>query len=73
MATLREIRVEKDLSQQFVAERAGVSPKTLSNLETGKRVRRSVVQRVCAVLGVDPSEVTGINFYSPIQHRGYKR
>ena len=52
---LRKIRKEQDLSQEDLAEAAGISVKHLSNIELGRRfVSAETLSRLCAELKVVP-------------------
>jgi transcriptional regulator with XRE-family HTH domain len=56
---LRELRLERVLSQRELAERAGVSPKTVLDVETGKiRPHPATLRKLAAALGVDPSALS---------------
>jgi transcriptional regulator with XRE-family HTH domain len=53
---LRELRLERVLSQRELAQRAGVAPKTVLDIETGKiRPHPATLRKLAAALGVDPS------------------
>jgi transcriptional regulator with XRE-family HTH domain len=53
---LRELRLERVLSQRELAERAGVSPKTVLDVETGRiRPHPATLRKLAAALGVEPS------------------
>lgn len=56
---LRNIRVNKAcLSQQALAERAGVTKATITSLEAGRHVATlQTMRRISSVLGVEPSAV----------------
>ena len=55
LKTLREARF---LSHRELAERAGVSPTTVLNLEAGKaEPQRRTVRKLAQALGVDPAEL----------------
>lgn len=58
---LRLARVGAGLSREEVAERAGISPGTVQNLErdTYKKPQRDKLEAVCKVLGLDFDEVMG--------------
>lgn len=53
---IRSFRLLLGLTQEEVAERAGVSIKTLFQVEAGKSSRRSTVLKVCRGLGTDLEE-----------------
>ncbi len=50
-ARLRRYRLQQDLPQSSVAERAGVSARTLRSLEQGQDVQLSTLLRVLRALG----------------------
>lgn len=55
---LAEKREEKDLSQQYVADRLGVTRTAVHYWESGKRTIYAVnLIEYCMVLGVDPREI----------------
>jgi transcriptional regulator with XRE-family HTH domain len=57
---LRNIRVRKLLSQQRLADKAGVTRQVIALLEAGKEPptpRLETIRRVSEALGVDPCEV----------------
>jgi transcriptional regulator with XRE-family HTH domain len=58
MLTLREARQRKQMSQQVLADRAGVARVTVSQIELGKSgPRPHIARRLCQVLDVAPSEI----------------
>src|SRR5690606_4355492 len=58
MLTLREARQQRHLSQQALADRAGVARVTVSQIELGKSgPRPHVARRLSEALGMDPSEI----------------
>lgn len=48
---VKSARIDKQLTQEGLAAQAGVSPKTISNLETGKDVSFKTVIEVLRALG----------------------
>ena len=55
---IREIRKEKGLTLQDVADRAGTTAQTIGRLETGMRTLSiKWVQRIATALGTDPGEL----------------
>jgi transcriptional regulator with XRE-family HTH domain len=55
---LREMRLARVLSQRDLAERAGVTQKTVLDLELGRQEPRlQTIRQIAAVLGVDPTEI----------------
>ncbi len=59
MASLRELRERRFLSQEDLAAKAGVSRSTVSEIESDRpRPRRwRTIKRLAKALGVDPSEI----------------
>lgn len=56
--SLRRARRQRDLTLADVAEQAGISPATLSRIETNKqRVDVSVLMKLAGILGVPPAEL----------------
>jgi transcriptional regulator with XRE-family HTH domain len=55
---LRMLRERRFLSHRDLAKRAGVSPTTVLNLETGKvEAQRRTVRKLAQALEVDPAEL----------------
>lgn len=51
---LRQFRINRDLSLQDVADRVGVTKKTIANYELGHTtIKLEMVKRLCQVYGVD--------------------
>lgn len=66
---LREWRVERLLSIRALAEAAGVSTKTVVQLEAGRQVPTfRTMQRITAALGVDAPEIE--EFTAALDERG---
>lgn len=58
MLTLREARQQQNLSQQALADRAGVARVTVSQIELGKSgPRPHVARRLSEALGMQPSDI----------------
>lgn len=58
MLTLREARQRRHMSQQALADRAGVARVTVSQIELGKsEPRPHIARRLSEALGVDPAEI----------------
>jgi len=58
MSTLREARQQRQMSQQALADRAGVARVTVSQIELGKSgPRPHVARRLSEALGVQPSDI----------------
>ena len=58
MLTLREARLRRRMSQQSLADRAGVARVTVSQIELGKSgPRPHIARRLAEALGIQPSEI----------------
>jgi DNA-binding XRE family transcriptional regulator len=58
MLTLREARLRRRMSQQSLADRAGVARVTVSQIELGKSgPRPHIARRIAEALGTQPSEI----------------
>ena len=56
-AYIREWRQARFLSQRQLADRAGVSRETIINVEAGKPLRVTTLQRLAAALGLSPEDL----------------
>lgn len=55
---MRRLRHDKDMTQEDVAERAGLSPRYIGSIERGKvSASVSVLGKVADAFGVDPCEL----------------
>lgn len=58
MPTLREARLARTLSQRDLARMAGVTAKTVIDVELGRQEPRlRTIRQIAAALGVEPTEV----------------
>ncbi|MFO8010268.1 MAG: helix-turn-helix transcriptional regulator [Dehalococcoidia bacterium] len=58
MPTLKELREERFLTQEELAEMVGVTPLTISRWENGKRKPRlKAMRKLIKALNVDPKEI----------------
>lgn len=58
MTSLREARLRQTLSQRDLAEKAGVAPKTIVDLELGRNEPRLRTMRLIAqALGIEAAEI----------------
>ncbi|MGB3305908.1 MAG: helix-turn-helix transcriptional regulator [Thermomicrobiales bacterium] len=58
MLTLREARLRKHMSQQLLADRAGVARVTVSQIELGKSgPRPHIARRLSQALDIAPAEI----------------
>lgn len=56
---LKAIRLQKMLSQEELAEKAGLSRVAVTRLETGRvDARFATVRKLAAALGVEPTDLT---------------
>jgi len=57
---VREIRTRRLLTQEELAEKAGVSPSTVANIETDNREPQfRTIRKLGKALDVDPTELLG--------------
>ena len=55
---LRKYRVEKHISQEKLAEMAGLGPKSLSPVENGhKFINVNKIEKICEVLDIEPYQL----------------
>jgi transcriptional regulator with XRE-family HTH domain len=58
---LRELRILKGLSQEYLAMELGISQKAYSNIENGKvNLSHEKLSKISEILGIIPSEVCGL-------------
>ena len=58
MATLRELRMRRFLTQAELAEKTGVSESTVAGWEAGRKAPRlRNIRKLAEVLGVEPGEI----------------
>ncbi len=60
MATIRELREAKRLTQAELSSLSTVSIQTISHMEQGRPVSRQSLLRVCNALGVSIGSVQGV-------------
>lgn len=66
MHPLREMRLERGLSQNALPERAGVSHVTIGRVETGQAVVSELtVWKIATALGCDPHELLAASVPKP--------
>jgi transcriptional regulator with XRE-family HTH domain len=57
---VREIRTRRLLTQEELADKAGVSPSTIANIETDNREPHfRTIRKLAKALDVDPTELLG--------------
>lgn len=56
-ANVRRLRARAGLTQEALAERAGVTPRAVQRIEEGVDVRLTTLARVAGGLGVEPREL----------------
>lgn len=58
---IRDCRKEKHLSQETLAEKAEISPNTVSRIECGQMAMSvEIFMRIVRILGMDVSELLGV-------------
>jgi transcriptional regulator with XRE-family HTH domain len=55
---VRKLRLERALSQEELASKAGVDRATIMRMERGQAVRPNTLRRVARALGVQPVRLT---------------
>lgn len=65
--TLREVRERAGLSQNALAQKAGITIQTISRIENGLPTKESTIEKICKIIGVSRNDITGvtINPYRP--------
>jgi transcriptional regulator with XRE-family HTH domain len=63
-----DLRVQQELTQEELAAKAGTSPTTISNLESGRvaRPQYRTLRKVAAALGVDVEELVSPKAQAPL-------
>lgn len=61
MVKLKNLRQQRVLTIEQLAQRAGVSKNTISKAERGGSVYPSSVHKIASALGVEPSELVKAN------------
>lgn len=64
MATLKELREERNFSQEELATRALIALRTVARVEAGEPVNRNTVKRLAEVLGVSVDVIEGVTYSS---------
>lgn len=59
--TLKEVRENKGLTVRELSSQADVSLSFIYNAESGAKVSKVKVVKLCKVLGVDINTITGLN------------
>ena len=55
---LRQLRVQRAISQEDLGRRTGIAQSTISNLESSNRpARLSTIRKLAEALGVEPKEL----------------
>lgn len=63
---IKRIRQLQDLTQEELAEKIGIAPRTLSGIESGKNfVTSETLERILDVLNVSSSELFAFNHIKP--------
>lgn len=70
---LKEIREEKGVSQQDLADFLGISQQAYSYYENGREMKASMLKKACTYLGCTPSWLLGLKEDDPANPYGEKR
>lgn len=55
---LFKLLIDKDMKKQELAEKAQISPATISKMAAGENVTMEVVEKICRALDVTVDEIT---------------
>ena len=67
MASLKELREKRYLSQENLASKSGMTTSTINRLENGKQIPHfGTIRKLAEALGVEPAD---INFNSKPQNK----
>lgn len=58
---LRELRIEKALSQRELARISGIRPGTVNRVEQGHPTRLSTIAAIALALGVEPLDIARVD------------
>lgn len=72
MTTLQDLRLTRNMTQMELAEKLGVSDATIHRVENGSPIQRAFFMKLCAVLEVDPGDVTEVIFSKRVYRRKKK-
>ena len=65
---IKEIRKNKNFTQEKMAELIGIEPASLSNIENGKYYPTAEnLEKIIKILDVTPSELYNFEYFSPAQ------
>ncbi|MFQ8626962.1 MAG: helix-turn-helix domain-containing protein [Candidatus Gastranaerophilaceae bacterium] len=62
-AKIKLLRNEKGITQEYFAERIGISPRSVSFIENGKIINPETLDAICEVLEIEPYKL----FLFPIE------
>ena len=63
---IREVRISKGLTQEYLANSAGVNPSHISNIENGKvKISLSTLVNICNAMGVTVDYILSGEYTSP--------
>jgi putative transcriptional regulator len=55
---LFKLLIDRDLKKQDLAEKANISPATISKMAAGDNVTMEVIEKVCRALGVKVDDIS---------------
>lgn len=65
---IKEIRIGADLTQEQLAEKIGISPKSLSQIELGNNfVSAETLELICKTLKITPKSLFDFDYYDSNQ------
>lgn len=65
--TIQQAREAKDMRQVDLASLVLVSVTSISRMENGKPVSKTMLKRICQALDVDPSNIEGVNIIPSVR------
>ena len=65
---IKEIRLSKNIPQEYVAEQLNINPSNYSRIETGYSYPRADnLEKICAILDVTPKELFSFEHHDDIE------
>ena len=73
MPTIRDLRLKRGWSREYLAVSAGVGSNTIARAEAGEAIRKANAIAICNALGVALDQVEGISLFSAVQAQNRRR